>query len=61
MLIPYLIMWGFVLDATYEALGSKSNVVYTKEEQEVLTIHRPSLINKQRTNSFFYIKNLGGN
>ena len=42
MLIPYLIMWGFA-DATYEALGSKSNVVYTKEEQEVLdnyTDHR---------------------
>lgn len=42
MLIPYLIMWGFA-DATYEALGSKANTVYTKEEQEVLdnyTDHR---------------------
>ena len=42
MLIPYLIMWGFA-DATYEALASKANAVYTKEEQEVLdnyTDHR---------------------
>ena len=35
MLIPYLIMWGFA-DATYEALGSKANAAYTKEDQEVL-------------------------